>query len=61
MDIKKGILKAEFDRVRDCYIATFQNMFPKRKIDNYNFDDVRRLVDEKQQPLVMVDNTVDCD
>ena len=55
MDIKKGILKAEFDRVRDCYI------FPKRKIDNYNFDDVRRLVDEKQEPLVRVDNTVDCD
>jgi len=61
MDIKEGILKAEFDRVRDCYIATFQNMFPKRKIDNYNFDDIRRLVDERQHPLVRVDNTTDCD
>ena len=61
MDIKKGILKAEFDRVRDCYIATFQNMFPKRKIDNYNFDDVRQNENKKQEPLVRVDNTVDCD
>ena len=61
MDSKTCILKAEYIRIKDCYEAAFLNMFPKRKIEHYSYEDIIRLVDAKQHPLTPKINDTDSD